>query len=123
MERTLTVVELQTALAAMDVVCTPYPAHIGSSSIVLRAAAAGRPVVGSDTGWVGETVRRFSLGRVCDVRAPGALARALADALDATSSYAMTDAARRLVAYHTVENYQAHWTARLRERLGWRRCL
>ena len=34
--------ELSAGLAASDLVCTPYPRHIGSASIVIRAAAAGR---------------------------------------------------------------------------------
>ena len=47
--------EFSAAISALDVVCTPYPQHIGSASVVIRAAAAGarschRPLDG--LGWL-----------------------------------------------------------------------
>ena len=54
-------------LNAADVVCTPYPKHVGSSGIVVRAAAVGKPILASDYGWVGAIVPAFQLGTTCPV--------------------------------------------------------
>jgi glycosyltransferase involved in cell wall biosynthesis len=52
-DRYLAVDELQQALGAMDLVCTPYMHQIAIASITLRAAAANRPVLAADDGWCG----------------------------------------------------------------------
>src|SRR5690606_7657828 len=110
--------ELGAALKAMDLVCTPYPRHVGSASIVIRAAAAGRPVVGSRYGWVKWAIERFGLGRTCNVENTDELAAALQAELEQAASFRLTSAAERWLAYHTPENFAATWTARVRERLG-----
>lgn len=110
--------ELALALVAMDVVCTPYPEHIGSASIVIRAAAAGRPVLGSDFGWVGRTVPQFALGSTCAVRDEAAFARALRGAVEHAGAWTPSAAARRFVAFHSPGNFALHWRVRLREKLG-----
>ncbi len=106
------------SLAAMDLVCTPYPDHVGSASIVIRAAAAGRPVLAADTGWMEAIVPRFGLGRTVAVRDPIALARALAQALEEAGDHAPRAAAAAFVRFHSHENFAACWTARLRDRIG-----
>jgi glycosyltransferase involved in cell wall biosynthesis len=118
LDRFLSDEELDAAVLALDVMCTPYPRHIGSASIVIRAAAAGRPVVACDFGWMGYIVNKFALGRTCNVHNAGELAAAIGTALEGSSAYRPSEAARRLVAYHTPDNFRAAWTARLRERLG-----
>jgi glycosyltransferase involved in cell wall biosynthesis len=110
--------ELHAAMSALDVVCTPYPRHIGSASIVIRAAAAGRPVVASDFGWLGMVVPRFNLGWLCDDSDPRSLGSTIGFALQRSSEFRSTEAARRFVSFHSVENFQTAWTVRLRERLG-----
>jgi glycosyltransferase involved in cell wall biosynthesis len=106
------------SIAAMDLVCTPYPDHVGSASIVIRAAAAKRPVLGADTGWMQATIPRFRLGRTVTVRDPDALARTLAAALDDARDHVPHRAADAFVRFHSHENFAACWTARIRERLG-----
>jgi glycosyltransferase involved in cell wall biosynthesis len=117
-ERHLRGTEMNLAVAAMDVVCTPYPTHIHSASIVIRAAAAGRPVLGSAMGWMERTINRFQLGNVCDVSDSQAFAQAIIASLDAAERFAPTEASGRFAAFHSAENFTAHLTARLRERLG-----
>jgi glycosyltransferase involved in cell wall biosynthesis len=60
-----------------DVVLAPYPRHAGMSGIVLLAAAAGRPVLTSSYGLLGELTRRRNLGLAVDVTRPAALAEGL----------------------------------------------
>lgn len=110
--------ELLASLGSMDVVCTPYPSHIGLSNISLRSVAAHRPVLASTWGWLGEIVPRFGLGWTCDVRDDDAFARAIGDALDRSASYERPEVADRLIEFHSRENFGAMFTARLRERLG-----
>jgi len=60
--------ELISGINAVDVVAAVYPRHVGSASIVIRAAAAGKPVLGNDFGWIGHMIRKHGLGKVCNVR-------------------------------------------------------
>jgi len=110
--------EIESAISALDLMCTPYPRHIGSSGVVVRAAAAGRPILGSEYGWIGQTISRFELGTTCDVTNPGAFSRSLRDAVKTASQYAISPKGRRFLKYHSKENHFASWTERLRQRLG-----
>jgi glycosyltransferase involved in cell wall biosynthesis len=117
-DRLLSGGEIGTAIAAMDVVATPYPWHVHSSSIVIRAAAGERPVVGNAIGWMKRTIPQFGLGAVCDVDNEEAFRRTLVTTLGESAGYQLTPAARRFVAFHSAENFARHWTRRLRQRLG-----
>lgn len=110
--------EFAQAIASLDVVCTPYPRHIGSASIVMLAAAAGKPVLASNWGWMGYIVPQFGLGKCIDVTNPQGFAAAIPDALEHAPEFRLGDAAQRFVEFHTVENFQRHWTELLRTRLG-----
>ena len=116
-DRFLDTADFAAAIGAMDVVATPYPRHIGSASIVIRAAAAGRPVLGGTFGWIGWAVTRFGLGRTVDVADPDAFAAALAQSLEESSHYRPSSAARRFVEFHTPDNY--HATGRWGSAGGW----
>jgi glycosyltransferase involved in cell wall biosynthesis len=117
-DRPLSEAEMNLAVAALDVVCTPYPTHIHSASIVIRAAAAERPVLGSAIGWIEQTIRRFGLGGVCNVEDHEGFARAIVASLSAAEHHVPTEASRRFAAFHSGRNFAAHWTAHIRERLG-----
>jgi len=65
-DRFVTDDEMISGIHAVDVVGSLYPRHATSASMVIRAAAAGKPVLGSDFGWTGRTIRRHQLGMVCD---------------------------------------------------------
>jgi len=117
LDRFLTDQELSASLAAMDLVCAPYPQHIGIASVVLRAVAAGRPVLGSDQGWIGHVVGRLGLGWTCPADS-AKLIPLLGPALERSIAYCPPPTAARLLEFHTPENFAASWTRRLRERLG-----
>jgi glycosyltransferase involved in cell wall biosynthesis len=103
---------------ALDVICTPYPRQIGSSGIVVRAAAVGRPVLGSEFGWVGRVIRDFELGETCDVDNGPAFAAKVVRALKIAENYRPGPKAQHFKAFHSIGNFEAHWTRRLRERLN-----
>jgi glycosyltransferase involved in cell wall biosynthesis len=64
-----------------DIVLVPYQQHVGMSGILLRSAAADKPVIATDYGLIGELVRCYRLG--CAVRAehPHEIAQAMLDYL------------------------------------------
>jgi glycosyltransferase involved in cell wall biosynthesis len=60
-----------------DTILAPYQRHVGMSGILLLAAAAGKPVLSSDYGLMGELARRYQLGLVVDSTKPTEIAKAL----------------------------------------------
>lgn len=60
-----------------DVILVPYQRHIGMSAIIVRAAAAQKPVLASDFGLVGELTRRYQLGLTVDSTLPEEIAKAI----------------------------------------------
>ena len=65
-DRFVTDDEMVSGIHAVDVVASLYPRHRTSASMVIRAAAAGKPVLASDVGWTGRVIRRHELGMLCD---------------------------------------------------------
>lgn len=106
------------AIAAMDVLALPYTATIGSSSIVIRAAAAGRPVVTTEGGWSERVMRRFPLGWSFPGPDPNELARLLPRCLEESESWVPSAITRRFVSYNSPENFAAHWSDGVRRALG-----
>jgi glycosyltransferase involved in cell wall biosynthesis len=72
---------------AADAVVLPYrSAFLGTSGVLQRAAGAGKPVIATDVGDIGSTVRTAGLGMVVDPDDPEALRQALQEFLDAGSA-------------------------------------
>ena len=110
--------DLQRALAAMDVVCTPYPGFLALSSVLLEGLAAGRPVLSNNIGWCDAIVKRFGAGWTCDLHNPDAFAGAIRTALDECESYRHSEATLRLLAFHKPENFAASFLQGLRSFAG-----
>jgi glycosyltransferase involved in cell wall biosynthesis len=117
-DRHLNLDEVALAVSACDVVCVPTKFRTGSSSFIVRAAAAGKPVVADDFGWTGWAIGRFELGWRVDVRNISRFASTLRSAVENVDSRTPSPAAERFVRFHSAENFKAHWTSRLRERRG-----
>ncbi len=60
-----------------DVVLVPYQRHIGMSAILVRAAAAQKPVLATDFGVIGELTRHYQLGLAVDSTSPEEIAEAM----------------------------------------------
>ncbi|HLL87744.1 MAG TPA: glycosyltransferase [Tepidisphaeraceae bacterium] len=101
--------DLAAGLSAVDVVVTPYASHIGSASIALRAAAAGKPVVASDFGWFRYVVPRYGLGLICDTADPSSLARTVQLAL----SSPLIPSAGKARELHDAAEFRAAWRTQL----------
>ncbi|MGE0803771.1 MAG: hypothetical protein AB7G13_05680 [Lautropia sp.] len=120
LDRYLTEAELHNAVSAIDLIVTPYPNFVGSVSICIRAAGAGRMCLGDESGWMGYVIPRFELGATCAVSDVGALARAIERHLPGAVGYVADGRARTFASFFQPSNTNAHWTALLRRRLGLR---
>ncbi|MCY7349455.1 MAG: glycosyltransferase, partial [Cytophagaceae bacterium] len=67
----------QVCFAAADGILALYQRHVGMSGILVLAAAAGKPILASDYGLLGELVRRKQLGLAFDTTSPATIAEAL----------------------------------------------
>ncbi len=108
----------QTALTAMDVVCTPYPRHEHLSGVLLHGLAAGRPILANDQGWSRTIVRRFDAGWTCDVLNHQQLTETIRTALDRGNGYQESEATKRLLAFHSPDNFAGSWVQGIRAALG-----
>jgi glycosyltransferase involved in cell wall biosynthesis len=69
--------EVPTYFQMADIVLAPYQRHVGMSGILLQAAVAGKPVLSSNFGLMGEMVRKHRLGLAIDSSKPAEIATAL----------------------------------------------
>jgi glycosyltransferase involved in cell wall biosynthesis len=99
----------QTALTAMDIVCTPYPRFMGLSASLLEAVSAGRPVLANDSGWMRAMVHQFGLGWTCDVLNGPELSSAIRTAFDTCSGFVETPAIDQLMRFNSPANYAMNW--------------
>lgn len=69
--------EVQLYFQSADVILAPYQWHVGMSGIVVQAAAAGKPLLSTNYGLMGEITRHWQLGLVVDSTNPGDIAKGL----------------------------------------------
>lgn len=69
--------EVQLYFQLADFVLAPYQRHVGMSGILVRAAAAQKPILTSDYGLMGEITRHWQLGVAVDSTVPGEIAKGL----------------------------------------------
>jgi glycosyltransferase involved in cell wall biosynthesis len=105
--------ELDCGILASDVVAATYPGATGSAGAVVRAAAARRPVLGTDCGWIGWATTTFHLGTTVDVANADEYAAVIEKVLDGAGSFRQSEKGGRFCKYHTVANQQAHWVQTL----------
>ena len=110
--------EMYLAAAACDLIVAPYPRHQNRSSIILWAAAAGRPCLGTDESCVGYVIRNERLGATCDVLDTATMASVITKTLAAPWTGDDVARVRRYASFHRMENYQAISSQWVRERLS-----
>ncbi len=98
------------------VVLAPYDDHVGVSGVVLWAAAAGRPIISQDTGWIGHVVKKENLGLTCDTTSSTSLAEALISAAQ-PETYSCFDPAmlRKFALGHSADDFYEAVVSRLAE--------
>jgi glycosyltransferase involved in cell wall biosynthesis len=102
--------------AASDWQALTYRQHIGSSGILVRAAAYGRPVLASDWGWIGQATQQFGLGSTCDTSSNESIVEGI-HRLVASPTLASAQASR-FANFNTERNFCAHWSRTLEGETG-----
>ena len=59
--------DIQPFFTLSDLIITLYQQHIGMSAVLVRAASAGRPVLSSDYGLLGQLVKTKRLGQAVEI--------------------------------------------------------
>ena len=85
LNRRVTDAEEELLFCACDAVALAYIGHYGSSGVLARAAAAGRPVLASDENFIGHATRTRGLGLVFPVNNSDALHERLVEMMALTS--------------------------------------
>jgi len=117
LDRLLNETDMFNVAAASDLVTAPYPNHSGRSSIILWAAAAGRPVLAVDRGCIAHVVETQSLGMTCSVRDTRSFSRAIVEAIDAPWTPQQAERSVAYARFHDVSNYQQINAKLVRERI------
>ena len=65
-----------------DFILAPYQKHMGMSAILIRAAAAKKPILASDYGIMGKIVHQNELGLTIDATQPQEIARGITKFLE-----------------------------------------
>jgi glycosyltransferase involved in cell wall biosynthesis len=118
LDRFLSDRELESGYEALDVATIVYHRYPGLSSLALKAIAAGTPLVVQDFGWLRAIVRRFEIGVACDVADQSAFISALRAALERGRSDEPSESTRRLLCFHTEDNFVARMTTGLARAAG-----
>jgi glycosyltransferase involved in cell wall biosynthesis len=118
-DRFATAAEFSKLFAVADTVAVCYPRHVGSSSILLRAAKAQKQILASDWGWVGWATMTFQLGETCDAQSVDSISNSLIKLTTNPNANNINSTARdQILAYHSPSNHLAHWTSGICDQLG-----
>lgn len=74
--------DTQRYFGVCDVVLAVYPTHVGSSNIIIQACVAGKPILGSNFGVVGRTIKERKLGVIVDMESSKDINRGIKKILD-----------------------------------------
>lgn len=108
-DRYITQDELVAGLCASNLVCTPYPEHLGSSGIVVRAATIGKPVLAANVGWMSYVVPKFNLGYNCDVQNKEIFRLSIEKHLEECSGYLSSAETISFNRFQSCENFANSW--------------
>jgi glycosyltransferase involved in cell wall biosynthesis len=114
MDRFLSPGELEHGYEALDLATIAYSKSPVLASLALKAISAGTPIIADDFGWLGRAIKLFDLGTVTDAFDVDAFADAMQISLARPHKTGQPEAVRRLLAFHTPQNFVAQMTKTLR---------
>lgn len=106
---------IQPYFTLSDLIVTLYQRHIGMSAVLVRAAAAGKPVLSSDYGLMGQLVKTRQLGKAVDAESAVAVANALS-----TFGQASWPANPDAMQHFAEQNQASQYARTIYDTLGWR---
>ena len=100
--------DVQGIIRCADLALITYQRHVGSSGVLIRAAAEQIPVLGPDYGLIGEHIRRHRLGYSVDTTSAQDIAGALEQFIrDPNSTGFDEETARAFVGENTAEHFSS----------------
>jgi glycosyltransferase involved in cell wall biosynthesis len=105
MNRFLSSEEVQLGYAAIDVNVLLQYRRMNLSANLLKAVAYEKPIIVDDCGYTGMMAKRFALGELCHVHDVDSVSAAMLRAIAQSASYQLSSQARRLLAFHSSDNY------------------
>jgi glycosyltransferase involved in cell wall biosynthesis len=106
---------IQPYFTMSDLIVTLYQRHIGMSAVLVRAAAAGKPVLSSNYGLMGQLVKTRQLGQAVDAESPVAVADALA-----ALGQNVWPADKGAMQHFAEQNQASQYARTIFDTLGWR---
>lgn len=88
-----------------DVVLVPYQQQVGTSGILLLAAAAQKPVLSTNYGLIGDLVQRYHLGLTVDSAVPGEIAKGLSQLIESPEQIGDISKMKSFVEKNTPEEF------------------
>jgi glycosyltransferase involved in cell wall biosynthesis len=118
-DRFLTEEEFRSLFWMSQLICLPYPNHVGVSSIYLRAAALGKQILTSDRGWFEWAVPHYGIGTSVNVMDTSRFADAIHDELKASHRDRLNAIERGalVLADNSEVSVKASWMHSVRSRL------
>jgi glycosyltransferase involved in cell wall biosynthesis len=98
--------EVQIAFESADFILILYQNFLNMSSVLIRAAQAGKPSFATETGVIGEMVRQQDLGLAVDATSASAVAAGLSSILTSGISFSTLNA-QKIAAENSVEAFTA----------------
>lgn len=105
LDKYLTPEELSCGHAALDVAAILQYRRPNLSANLLKAVVAHRPVLVDRFGYTGMMAERFGIGWTVDLGDRRALALTMRTALDTCGDYRVGERTKRLIEFHSPENY------------------
>ncbi|MDX1914296.1 MAG: hypothetical protein SFU55_01830 [Methylophilus sp.] len=105
MNRFLSNEEVQLGYAAIDVNVLLQYRRMNLSANLLKAVSYEKPIIVDDCGYTGMMTKRFALGELCHVLEIASVSAAITRAIARSENYQTSPQARRLLAFHSPENY------------------
>ncbi len=118
LDRFLDADEMFAAAGAAEIVLAPYPSHSGRSSIIIWAAAAGRPCVGAARGAIGEMIRAEQLGEVVKPTDIDAFVETVHAVLEQDWPESQAERVAQFATKHSVEAYKQLARSYVEQRLA-----
>jgi glycosyltransferase involved in cell wall biosynthesis len=103
--RYVTKSETQQYFQLADVILALYQRHVGMSGIILRAAAAQKPVISTNYGLMGEITRRHRLGLTLDSTNPQAIAEGIEQLAKSPREFIDCHSAKQFVHQNSAVNF------------------
>ena len=101
--------EFVDAINASDAITATYPAADQPSGVVCRAIAYNRPVLATNSGWLGWTIDELGAGVAADMTSVESLAYSLEKVFEVAAGFELTKTGKLYAKFNTEASFQKTW--------------